>query len=517
LSPSSREGDAFDSAGRSRQAASLSPAVKPSNSPGVKARLEEWESRAVEAVSPTEEEKNSGANAEWKSFLGKKVRAESAAAARQQGASGAREESKDDLNDRKEEPEGERWNRKTHTDSAASFVSAGGGRHVVETQEEDDSLFEFQSNPGNPTGERSARVSREREREPKRSTSLERSDLSPIRAERDDSDSDDDPVSEAYGPQAHERMSFLKRLTECAAPMMPSSARTSNNSDAMPTAHLAFLRTNPQGSGSKQGPSRFVPPALCGRPDIIDEDDDAEETVNTVATEEHKAAKQNQNQVPENSEKPRSRSTPRGGSRAGVSTSSVISDDVGSKTAYFEAIAMKAAVSNPRRSESRRRDRSSGASSVTSGSSQHSEKWKAFLDRKNASGASPGASPLKSRPSSSSGTSKAAEKYAAGKVEEMMAAMANRSKAAASTGKERNVSMDWPSGNTSGPSINTSGPSNNTSGASYNNTSRESYGGEQSKSNRSDSVSKAAEDLAAARVEAMMASLSSSHMDEGEI
>jgi hypothetical protein len=494
LSPSSREGDAFNSTGRTREAASLASAPKPPSSPGVKARLEEWESRAVDAGSPTEEENNSGANAEWKSFLGKKVRAESAAAARQQGASGAREEFKEDSKQTKE-PEGDRWNRKTHIDSAASFVSAGGGRHVVETQEEDDSLFEFVSNPGNPVGERSARVSREREREQNRSTSLERSELSPIRAQRDDSDSDDDdPVSEAYGPEANERMSFLKRLTECAAPMMPSSARTPTNSDAMPTAHLAFLRTNPQGSGSKQGPSRFVPPGLCGRPDIIDEDEDADD--------ERKAAGKNQSQLTESSEKPRSKSTPRGGSRAGLSTSSVISDDVGSKTAFFEAIAMKAAVSNPRRSESRRRDRSSGASSVTSGSSQHSEKWKAFLDRKNASGASPGASPLKSRASSSTETSKAAEKYAAGKVEEMMAKMANRSKVPSNTAREPDVSMDWPSVNTSGPSFNTSG---------------ESYGGEQSKTNKSDSVSKAAEDLAAARVEAMMAALSNSHLDEGEI
>jgi hypothetical protein len=146
---------------------------------------------------------------------------------------------------------------------------------------------------------------------------------------------------------------------------------------------------------------------------------------------------------------------------------------------------------------------------VTSGSSQHSEKWKAFLDRKNASGASPGASPVKSRASSSTETSKAAEKYAAGKVEEMMAKMANRSKVPSNTAREPDVSMDWPSVNTSGPSINTSGPSINTSG--------ESYGGEQNKTDKSDSVSKAAEDLAAARVEAMMAALSNSHLDEGEI
>jgi hypothetical protein len=91
----------------------------------------------------------------------------------------------------------------------------------------------------------------------------------------------------------------------------------------------------------------------------------------------------------------------------------------------------------------------------------------------------------------------------------MMAKMANRSKVPSNTARQPDVSMDWPSVNTSGPSINTSGPSFNTSG--------ESYGGEQSRTNKSDSVSKAAEDLAAARVEAMMAALSTSHLDEGEI
>jgi hypothetical protein len=520
----SRENDPFTSAGKSpdspsRESHAFTSPGKSAESPSVKARLQQWESRAIDAVPSTEEEKNPGATAEWKAFLGKKVHAESAAAARQQGASGgreefkeaarqqlasggreefkeaarqqgtsgAREESKEDFKETKG-PGGDKLNRKTHPGSASSFVSAGGGRHVVEThaEEDDSSLFEF---PANAPAERSGRVSREREQEQEQSSSLERLDLSPIRSKGDDSDSDDNAVSEAYGPETHERMSFLRRLTECAAPLMPSSTRNPTNSDAMPTAHLAFLRTNPQGAGAQQkGASRFVPPGLCGRPDIIDEDEDTEESAHSNEADERKATGQNQSQLPESREKPRSKSATRG-----VSTSSVVSDDVGSKTAYFEAIAMKAAVSKPRRNESRRRDRSS-ASSVTSGSSQHSEKWRAFLDRKKASGASP----PKSRASSSTEVSKAAEKYAAEKVEEMMAAMAARSKSASRTGREpdTSTSMDWPSINTSGDSLK--------------------YGDKQTKPNKPDSV-RAAEDLAAARVEAMMASLSSSHLDEGEI
>ena len=129
---------------------------------------------------------------------------------------------------------------------------------------------------------------------------------------------------------------------------------------------------------------------------------------------------------------------------------------------------------------------------VSSSSSQHSEKWRAFLDRKKASGASP----AKSRASSSTEVSKAAERYAAEKVEEMMAQMATRSQSASKSGREEVVQTDWPSINTSGDSLQ--------------------YGEKQTKQNKAHSIL-AAEDLAAARVEAMMAALSSSHLDEGEI
>lgn len=462
----SQEGDSFISAATSE-------------SPTVKDRLQQWESRLPEE--PPRDEKSPGATAEWKSFLGKKVRAESAAAARQQGALAARDDYKET-----KEPEGDKFALQRQIASAPSFVSAGGGRHAVETHQDDDSLFEFTSQLA---GERSSKSGRDLD------SSLERSDLSPIRGNgnENDSDSDDNATSE-YGAAEPEKMSFLKRLTECAAPVMSQGNKKQGDSDPMPRAHLAFLRSNPQGSGAKQSSFKFNPPAFCGRPDIIEEDEDAEESVNTARTDEGKDV-----QPAARKEKVRSQSTPRGGTKAYASearstASSVISDDVGSKTAYFEAIAMKAAVAKPRRSDSRRRNRSSAGSSVSvaSGSSQQSEKWRAFLDRKKASGASP----TQSRASSSTEVSKAAEKYASEKVEEMMAAMATRSASAANGEQAREVSMDWPSVNTSGDSLQ--------------------YGEQQAKPQKAESV-RAAEDLAAARVEAMMAALSNSHLDEGEI
>jgi hypothetical protein len=153
-------------------------------------------------------------------------------------------------------------------------------------------------------------------------------------------------------------------------------------------------------------------------------------------------------------------------SNEGRSSSSVVSaESFGAKTAYLEAIAMRAAVSKPRSSS---RKRSSAASDVSMTSSVHSEKWRAFLDRKKGM-------PISSRSSHTSEVSKAAERYASEKVEEMMSMM-SRSQSARRGSKE------------------------------VDNVKRE----------KSESL-KAAEDLAAARVEAMMAALSNSNTDEGEI
>jgi hypothetical protein len=163
------------------------------------------------------------------------------------------------------------------------------------------------------------------------------------------------------------------------------------------------------------------------------------------------------------------------------SPDSTVSEDFGAKTAYLEAIAMRTAVSRPKsRSGSRGRAGRSSVSSAGSSSSQHSEKWKAFLERKRA------ASPAASRVGGNSDVSKAAaEQYASQQVEAMMAKMSSRSK---SNPREYRASRDVDNYHMiPGADINGS-----TVGA--------------------------AEDLAAARVEAMMAALSSADlMEEGEI
>jgi hypothetical protein len=172
-----------------------------------------------------------------------------------------------------------------------------------------------------------------------------------------------------------------------------------------------------------------------------------------------------------------------------VSTSSVVSEDFGAKSAYLEAIARKTAVSKPRPSSRRRGERSIAGSSVASNSTAHSERWKEFLEKKKATGASP----VSSRASNADVT-RAAEKYANDKVNELMAKMSsNRAK---SVTRSREVHReiesvgDW---------------SNEPIGRSATNLSK----------NKGQPV-RAAEDLAAARVEAMIAALSGNQV-EGEI
>jgi hypothetical protein len=113
-------------------------------------------------------------------------------------------------------------------------------------------------------------------------------------------------------------------------------------------------------------------------------------------------------------EVPRTRVNPSLGSSA---SSAVSTDGFGAKTAYLEALALKGAVSGSKRSSSRLRSNRSTASSATSNaSSAHSEKWKTFLEQKKLrSSASPGRSVA-----NESDVSKAAGRYASTKLEEIM-------------------------------------------------------------------------------------------------
>jgi hypothetical protein len=117
-----------------------------------------------------------------------------------------------------------------------------------------------------------------------------------------------------------------------------------------------------------------------------------------------------------------------------------------------------------------------------------------FLERKRASDASPAVGR-----GSGANVSRAAEKYAAEKVEEIMSKMAARSKTTPRLRESRNEFSDVGNKKTAGAAttaVTASASGQNPSG-----------GG---------SIS-AAEDLAAARVEAMMAALSNTNFDEGEI
>mmetsp|Transcript_29230 Transcript_29230/g.68209 ORF Transcript_29230/g.68209 Transcript_29230/m.68209 type:complete len:2122 (+) Transcript_29230:94-6459(+) len=198
--------------------------------------------------------------------------------------------------------------------------------------------------------------------------------------------------SDAYGPAEGDSRTFFQRLTECAAPVMASSSKMAD----MPSAHLAFLRSHPTSApepGNKSNGGMFT----CGRPDVIHEEEEEKseksDKLNRLTPLEAKLQKKKSNEKP--------------------ATASVVSEDFGAKTAYLEAIAMRTAVSKPSK---KRRSKGDGSSSVVSASSAHSEKWKAFLERKK-SGLS--ADMVASRKSTTSDVSKAAERYAAEKVNEL--------------------------------------------------------------------------------------------------
>jgi hypothetical protein len=459
-------------------------------SPSVKNKLQYWETRTghseTSEITQPSESKNedivtTSTSNEWKSYLKNKVNATSQAVVhsagqevsqtpRTQAAVQAKQSNAGAITVRSQDnppADGQHIN-KLNQERRLRAMYTSTDRLV---QANDDSVFAGMTvSPDNGNAQNSG---------------LERSDISPIQAD-DASDSDEHQPSEvygseAYGPSEGERKSFFKRLAECAAPMMPSGP------DGVPSSHLAFLRSNGQ---SGMGASRYIPTTFCARPDNVEEDSDADESVRSHEVEKPSTESINTRQhekVPRSSSAPRVGGTDHYGRSDTKKTNSVVSEDFGAKTAYLEAIAMKTAVSKPKRSESRRRGRS--ASSVVSSSSQHSEKWKAFLDRKTNSNMS------RTTGSATSDASRAAaERYAAAQVDEMMSRLGSLTSHRRSNQDGKNNSF-----NASG-SMNSSVDLNNST--SYT-------------SMRSDH---AAEDLAAARVEAMMAALSTHHnLEEGEI
>ena len=477
----------------------------PSVSSSVRLRARQWESRSPvpveESVSPepgrqeraavgwpTEDEdtrRPTGPREEWKSFLSKKARAERAAAGKQE--------------------------RRDVKSRGLRYAGPG----AKQEDDDDDSLFEFQADTSGPTmtdmaKDSGAGVELQRSQAQHEETgyisevSESFPDISPIQTQDEDESIVEERVSDT-GTDA-EQSTFLKRLTACAAPILPrqfSQGDSGGSGSTMPMAHLAFLRTNPppvgqggQGAQKTSAAARGVPPGLCGRPDTIAEDEVETDTSNQRSPEMRSPASQEKSVTSRGStRKNKSSKSPRSIGSEVRSSSSVASDEFGARTSYLDAIAMKAAVSKPKRNGSRGRSDRSTASSDVSSSSRKSEKWREVLDKRLASGGS-----------STKSTSElsASERYASKKVDEMMEAMSTHS--TQHEGRETRVEemMDSMSASSGSEPVGRRRPRPE---------SRRSRG----KTKQKTESARAAEELAAARVEAMMAAMTSNTLDEGEI
>jgi len=310
--------------------------------------------------------------------------------------------------------------------------------------------------------------------------------------------SEDDVSSESdKGSTGVAKGSFLDRLQACAAPIIPRPVN--GDSDSVPLAHLAFLKTNPSvapasgGGGPQNSMRKFMPPALCGRPDtIFEEPEDLAEAEEKEARKNRRSPKSSPRASPRTSPR-RNRSSPKP-TRPKVSSSGsdLSGGNVGHKTAYLEAIAMKAAVADV----PKERNFGSVASAATSSRSTHSsEAWQGFLERR------------RSRSSSSVG-SNGVQKNAAVKVEEMMHAMSSET---TSNGKDRRKKVDEMI-----DTLSTTSSSSQQNLVKRPSTASSERPRSRGRAKKSESA-KAAEELAAARVEAMMAAMSSANIDEGEI
>lgn len=261
--------------------------------------------------------------------------------------------------------------------------------------------------------------------------------------------------------------SFLSRLQACANPVFDDSER----SQSMPQAHLAFLRNSAKDSQDNGILSMIKNQTLCGSADNVQESYTAGLPP----------------RVPSNvgSGAPR---------RSNVAST------------YLQAIKGKTGSTRDWGKKDKDSDGMTRVSSLISNSSSKSESWQKFLDKRNAALASGG-----STKSDASSNSKAAEEYASAKVDEVISKITREGTEFSFDGSKRAKSaahLRPPSSNNSMPRALSTGrvrpmrrplPSKSTS-----------------QSLRKNDAAKAAEDLAAAKVEAMMSMISNSHL-EGEI
>ena len=352
------------------------------------------------------------------------------------------------------------------------------------SQDERDSIFDFE-------GEHSAA------RKGNRAGDFDDlSELSPIR-QTDESYSEygtrtSDVASEA-STSVIQGTTFLQRIQACAAPIVTKGSQFAKNQNincntegTNISSHLAFLRNTPD----KKGGILQASAGLCGT-EAGEDDSTFQSSVQTPTKSQSSGRK----------DRSRSKSNPRSRQNNKDDLSSVVSDGFGAQSAYLEAIAMKAATGGKKKkkrpqgseasatSASATSSKPSGVSGV-SGSSKHSDKFQQFLDRRASRESSPSQHQQQHQhqqqnseekpPSGRSEVSNRAEKYASEKVNEMMDSMADRDN------RETGAFPTAPNTNAaSNPSI--------------------------------DASRMAAEELAAARVEVMMQTLSSQNLEHNEV
>jgi len=190
---------------------------------------------------------------EWKSFLGKKVKAESAAAAKQVS-----------VLKKKIDPSPSLDRRLLNDDTEES---------------EEDSLFEFKSSASEQYGAFPNSV-------PPLLDDF--SDLSPIQPQDEETPKKMEEVSDT-GTNL-ENHSFLKRLQACATPIIPRqlSGQVCENRDILPSAHIAFLRSN---SPEADASPKDVPKNLCGHHETIREEAALQDANNNCGQSKNNSAK----------------------------------------------------------------------------------------------------------------------------------------------------------------------------------------------------------------------------------
>jgi len=354
------------------------------------------------------------------------------------------------------------------THSAALFVSAVDDDSTFEYKKrdvdanDDGSLFDFddQKKPkayNRKSGEKSAPAFAKPEKSDREYfTKREKNDSEAISEITSPSEaSGSNPGNAKYG-------SFLSRLQACASPVFEENER----GQSMPQAHLAFMRNSAKDSQDTGILSMIKNQALCGSTDNVQESDTAG--------------------LP-----PRIPSNAGSGTARGSTVAST----------YLQAIKEKTGSTTDWGKKDKGSDGMKRVSSVTSDSSSKSESWEKFLEKRNAALAS-GVS-IKSDASSNS---KAAEEYASAKVDEVISKITREGTKFSFDGSRRAKStarLRPPSSNNAMPRAFSTGRARPLPSKS-------------SQSLRKNHAAKAAEDLAAAKVEAMMSMISNSHL-EGEI